>query len=60
MKYPKYVKTYDGYIGTFLRLDYGEIPIYRFPGGDGMADNWEIANGSDDRDELLSRKEETE
>lgn len=53
MKYPKYVKTFDGYIGTFLRLEYGEFPVYRFPGGERIADRWEIENGSDNRDDLL-------
>lgn len=50
--YPKYVKTADGYIGTFQYLEFGEFPVYRFPGGDGIADNWEIANGSDNKEEL--------
>lgn len=49
MKYPKYVRTFDGYIGTFQYLDFGEFPVYRFPGGDRIADEWEIANGRDDR-----------
>lgn len=53
MKYPKYVKTFDGYIGTFQCLEYGEFPVYRFPGGDRIADRWEIENGSDNRDDLL-------
>lgn len=53
MKYPKYVKTFDGYIGTFQYLEYGEFPVYRFPGGDRIADRWEIENGSDNRDDLL-------
>ena len=50
MNYPKYVRTFDGYIGTFQYLDIGEFPVYRFPGGDRIADDWEIANGRDDRD----------
>lgn len=53
MKYPKYVKTFDGYIGMFLYLEYGEFPVYRFPGGERIADKWEIKNGSDDRSDLL-------
>lgn len=57
MKYPKYVKTYDGYIGTFQYLDFGEFPVYRFPGGDRIADRWEIENGSDDRNDLLKTTE---
>ena len=49
MNYPKYVRTFDGYVGTFQGLDFGEFPVYRFPGGDRIADEWEIANGRDDR-----------
>ena len=51
-KYPKYVKSADGYIGTFVGLEYGEFPVYRFEGGDVIADNWEIENGSDNREDL--------
>lgn len=47
-KFPKYVKTYDGYIGVFAWLDFGKFPVYRFPGGLRVADGWEIENGSDD------------
>lgn len=58
MKYPKYVKTYSGgYIGTFQYLDFGEFPVYRFPGGDRIADNWEIEHGSDNRDDLEGEQE---
>ena len=53
MKYPKYVKTSDGYIGTFQYLEFGEFPVYRFEGGDRIADNWELANGSDNREDLI-------
>ena len=53
VKYPKYIKTYDGYIGTFSYLDFGEFPVYRFPGGERIADNWEIENGSDNREDLI-------
>lgn len=42
MDYPKYVKTYGGYIGVFQYLEYGQFPVYRFPGGDRIADDWEI------------------
>lgn len=49
--YPKYV-TRDGYIGTFKRVDPGvdgeEIPIYRFPGGESMVDDYELDNGYDE------------
>ena len=54
-KFPKYVKTYDGYIGVFTHLEYGEFPCYRFPGGERCADNWELANGGDSREELEAR-----
>ena len=50
--YPKYIKTADGYIGIFKRLEFGEFPVYRFEGGDRIADNWEIKNGSDNRKDL--------
>lgn len=51
--FPKYVKTADGYIGTFRELDFAGDPIYRFPGGERNADKWEIENGSDNREDLL-------
>lgn len=50
--YPKYVKTTDGYIGTFKYLEYGEFPVYRFEGGNRIVDDWEIANGSDNLSDL--------
>lgn len=56
-KYPKYVKTYDGYIGTFQYLDFGEFPVYRFPGGDRIADKWEIEHGSNNRLDLVDSNE---
>lgn len=52
-KYPKYVKTCDGFIGVFCGMVYGEFPEYRFPGGRRIADDWEIENGSDNRKDLL-------
>lgn len=52
-KYPKYVKTCDGFIGVFRYMVYGEFPEYRFPGGSRIADDFEIENGSDDREALL-------
>lgn len=52
-KYPKYVKTCDGFIGVFCCMAYGEFPEYRFPGGRRIADDWEIENGSDNRKDLL-------
>lgn len=51
--YPMYVKTSDGYIGTFKRLEYGEVLVYRFEGGERVVDNWEIENGSDNREDLM-------
>ena len=53
MKYPKYVRTYDGYIGTFQYLDFGMFPVYRFDGGSRIADDLEIENGSDNKYDLL-------
>lgn len=50
--YPKYVKTRDGHIGTFARLEYGTFPVYRFEGGARIADDYEIANGSDSMEGL--------
>lgn len=52
MKYPKYIKSADGYIGAFYCLDFGGFPIYRFPGGCRNADTYEIENGSDNREDL--------
>lgn len=46
--YPKYVKTIDGYIGVFQHLEYGLFPVYRFPGGARIADDYEIEHGTDD------------
>ena len=50
--YPKYVKTVDGYIGVFKYLDYGEFPVYRFDGAERVADDWELAHGSNNRGDL--------
>lgn len=52
--FPKYIKSYDGYIGVFRYLEYGEFPVYRFEGGERIADGWEIEHGSDNREELLN------
>lgn len=54
MKYPKYIKSYDGYIGTFQYLDFNTFPVYRFPGGCRVADDIEVKNGSDNREDLES------
>ena len=51
-KFPQYVKTYDGYIGVLIGLEYGEFPIYRFPGGERVADRYEIETGSNSRSNL--------
>lgn len=48
MKYPNYVRTVDGHIGTFQRIDQNEMPVYRFPQGERIADKWELANGRSD------------
>lgn len=47
MKYPNYVKTADGYVGTFAYRT-PEGPVYRFPGGTRLADSWELEHGSND------------
>ena len=50
-KYPKYIRRGE-YIGVFQRIDPVDIPIYRFPGGDSMADNVEIQKGSFSKEEI--------
>lgn len=50
--YPQYIKSRDGYIGTFSRLEYGEFPVYKFAGGERTADNWELEHGSDNIEDL--------
>ena len=53
MKYPKYIITTDGYIGTFQRVDPGDFPIYRFPGGDRVeTDTYTLALGADTREQV--------
>lgn len=44
-KYPKYVFSSDGFIGCFAYLDFGEFPVYRFPGGCRTVDNVELKRG---------------
>lgn len=51
-KFPKYIKSFDGYIGVFSYLDFDEYPVYRFPGGERIADGWELERGSDNREDL--------
>lgn len=55
MKYPKYIKTSDGYIGKFSYLDFEEFPVYRFKGGERIADEWELKNGSDNINDLIEK-----
>lgn len=54
MEYPKYIKSRDGYIGTFVYTDFNEFPVYRFEGGDRIADEWELDHGSDNREDLTT------
>ena len=58
--YPKYIRSRDGYIGTFSHLEYGEFPVYRFAGGERIADNWELEHGSDNREDLLRKEHNNE
>lgn len=53
-KCPKYVKTADGYIGVFQYFDFGKFPVYRFEGGERIADSWELEHGSDNREDLIN------
>lgn len=53
--YPKYVRTYEGYIGVFAYFDFGEFPVYRFNGGVSLVGRWELEHGSDDRETLLKK-----
>ena len=41
----------DGYIGVFQYMDFGEFPVYRFPGGDSIADEYELRSGLDTRED---------
>lgn len=52
-KFPKFIKTFDGYIGVFSHLDFGEFPVYRFGADFRIADEWELKNGSDNKEDLL-------
>lgn len=58
-KCPKYITTADGYIGVFQYLEFGEFPVYRFEGGDRIADNWELEHGSDNKEDLINRTKYT-
>lgn len=53
--YPKYVITSDGYVGVFAWFDFGEFPVYRFEGGCRIADECEIRNGCDNREDLVNK-----
>ena len=57
-RFPKYVTTVDGDIGVFRYLDSGNYPVYRFPGGERLADEWELDHGSDNRDSVEAFAEE--
>ena len=50
-KYPKYVKRGE-YIGVFKYVANDELPIYRFPGGLSVVDEYELKNGSDNKEDL--------
>lgn len=51
MKYPKYIRAFDGSIGAYAYSD--DIgPVYRFQGGMRYADRWELENGRENREEL--------
>lgn len=61
MKFPKYIKTADGQIGTYAHLTFGNRPVYRF--GDGeykfrQATETELAHGSDRLSDLAEQKRE--
>lgn len=51
MKYPKFIKTFDGYIGAYRYSD-NIGPVYAFPGGMRYPDRWELEHGSENREEL--------
>ena len=51
-QFPKYIKTFDGYVGVFKGLDFGEFPIYKFEGGERIADDYELEHGADTLEEL--------
>lgn len=50
---PRYITSFDGYIGVFQYMDFGEFPVYRFPGGARVADGWELEHGSDRREDVI-------
>lgn len=56
-EYPKYILCSNKYIGVFQYIDHG-FPIYRFPGGDRIADDYEIEHGSNDRTEIEKKIKE--
>lgn len=51
--YPKYVRTYDGYIGVFAYFDFGEFPVYRLDGGVSLGERWELEHCGDNREKIL-------
>lgn len=52
-KFPRFIRTHDGYIGVFSYLDFGKFPVYRFNSGERIADEWEIKHGSDIKEDLV-------
>ncbi len=54
-KFPKYIKSSDGEIGTFSHLDFGMFPVYRFESGSRLADCYELANGSNNREDFFKK-----
>ena len=61
-KYPKYIKSEDGQIGEYAYMTVGNRPVYLFKTGKfkfRAATNDEIANGSDNLNDLIERKRVT-
>lgn len=59
MKYPKYIKTSDGQIGTYAYLTFGNNPVYRFEDGDyklRQATANELAGGTDNISDLQEQE----
>lgn len=50
---PTYVKSADGYIGHLDYIDSDFNPVYRFPGGCRVADEYELSHGSNRRADLV-------
>lgn len=59
MKYPQYIKTANGEIGTYAYLTLGDRPVYRFKNGEykfRAASDEELKNGSDRLSDLVERR----